>query len=172
VALYAGWSSRRSVILFVAVIGLALGGVAVWNLWHASQALLLISLGTLVLALSAVNAMLLPYSAEIYPTALRATGSGFAAAMTKFGGVLGPSAMLLTLNFSSGLHTPALVLGAVSLAALTLVAALLMLRYGSEVRRILPFSRRNTDPLVSSINADDSKSGRANPVTDSVGADG
>ncbi|MGH3740212.1 MAG: MFS transporter [Micromonosporaceae bacterium] len=136
VVLYAWWSGRRSLILFVTAIGVALGGVAMWSLWGTGHLVLLLSVGTLVLALSAVNAMLLPYSAEIYPTALRATGSGFAAAATKAGGVAGPFVMLLMLRFTTGVWV--IVLSAAVLAALSLVAALLMLRYGAEVARAKP----------------------------------
>ncbi|MGH3715157.1 MAG: MFS transporter [Micromonosporaceae bacterium] len=132
VLLYGRWSGRRALILFVTATGVSLGGVAAWLIWRTGPVLLLLSVGTLVLALSAVNAMLLPYSAEIYPTVLRATGSGFAAATTKFGGLLGPFAMLATLQVGAELHAPALVVSALCLAALSLLSAGLMLRYGQE----------------------------------------
>ncbi|MGH3737549.1 MAG: MFS transporter [Micromonosporaceae bacterium] len=130
VLLYAAWSGRRSLALFVAATGLALVGVAAWASWGAVPELLVVSVGTLVLALSAVNAILLPYSAELYPTALRATGSGFVAATTKAGGLLGPFAILATLRVGSG--TSPLVVSATAMAALSLLAAGLMLRYGTE----------------------------------------
>ncbi|WP_407939917.1 MFS transporter [Micromonospora tarapacensis] len=128
VLLYAGWSGRRALALFILVTGVGLGGVAVWSVGDAGQTLLLASIGLLVLALSAVNAMLLPYSAEIYPTATRATGSGFAGAATKVGGILGPSAMLLILSLGGGLAVPAIALG-----VLCLVAAGLLLAFGPEL---------------------------------------
>lgn len=132
VVLYGRWSGRRSLILFIAATAVALAGVAVWATWRTGPVLLVISVGTLVLALSAVNAMLLPYSAELYPTVLRATGSGFAAATTKFGGLLGPFAMLATWRVGAGLRTPGLVVSAICLGALSLLAAGLMLRFGQE----------------------------------------
>lgn len=138
VLLYGRWSGRRALILFVAATGLSLGGVAAWLVWRTGPVLLLLSVGTLILALSAVNAMLLPYSAEIYPTVLRATGSGFAAATTKFGGLLGPFAMLATLQIGAGTGTPGLVVSALCLAGLSLLAAGLMLRYGQETAPATP----------------------------------
>jgi MFS transporter, putative metabolite:H+ symporter len=127
VLLYTFWQGRRSLALFIAATAVGLGGIALWSARGTNGALLVFSVGMLVLALSGINAMLLPYSAEIYPTALRATGSGFAAATTKIGGVLGPSAMLLMLEINDGLRMPALIL-----AALGLAAAALMLRWGAR----------------------------------------
>ncbi len=131
VLLYMFWHGRRSLALFIAATALGLGGIALWSTRGTNGALLVFSVGVLVLALSGINAILLPYSAEIYPTALRATGSGFAAAATKVGGVLGPSAMLLMLKFDGGLGVPALVL-----AALGLGSAALMLRWGARANRV------------------------------------
>jgi putative MFS transporter len=127
VLLYMYWQGRRSLALFIAATAVGLGGIALWSTHGTNGALLVFSVGMLVLALSGINAMLLPYSAEIYPTALRATGSGLAAAATKIGGVLGPSAMLLMLEINDGLRIPAL-----TLAALGLAAAALMLKWGAR----------------------------------------
>lgn len=135
VVLYAAWSGRRSLILFMFAIALGLGGVALSTLLGSGELTLLLSVGILVLALSAVNAMLLPYTAEIYPTALRATGSGFAAAATKVGGVIGPLAMMVALRFSAGSGLRTIALSAAVLAGASVLAALLMLRYGTEVTR-------------------------------------
>ncbi|MFI7549001.1 MFS transporter [Micromonospora sediminimaris] len=128
VLLYAAWSGRRALALFIAITAIGLSGVALWSADSGGTALLLASIGLLVLSLSAVNAMLLPYSAEIYPTAMRATGSGFAGAATKVGGILGPSTMLLVLSLGNGLVLPAIALG-----VLCLVAAVLLLVFGPEL---------------------------------------
>ncbi|GAA1742089.1 MFS transporter [Luedemannella helvata] len=130
VLLYMYWHGRRSLALFIAATAVGLGGIALWSARGTNGALLVFSVGMLVLALSGINAMLLPYSAEIYPTALRATGSGFAAAATKVGGVLGPSAMLLMLKLDGGLRVPAFVLGALGLAS-----AALMLKWGARANQ-------------------------------------
>ncbi len=90
--LYGGWSSRKTMILFVAVTLAALVGFAVadpgsggvggpWLL--PLTILLLVGSGGMI-------AMLSPYAAEVYPTSLRGTGSGFAAGSSKFGGIVGP----------------------------------------------------------------------------------
>lgn len=135
VFLYAGWSGRRALALFVGATGVALSAMAIWAEGAGGQPLLVAAIALLVLSLSAVNAMLLPYSAEIYPTAMRATGSGFAGAATKFGGILGPSAMLLILALHDGLAVPA-----VALTVLCGVSLLLLLRFGPEVHT--SFGRR------------------------------
>lgn len=131
VLLYTYWHGRRSLALFIAATAVGLGGIAWWSTRGTNGALLVFSVGVLVLALSGINAMLLPYSAEIYPTALRATGSGFAAAATKVGGVLGPSAMLIMMEANGGLRVPAL-----ALAVLGLAAAALMLKWGARPERV------------------------------------
>ncbi|MCZ7422908.1 MFS transporter [Verrucosispora sp. WMMA2121] len=138
VLLYAAWSGRRALALFIAITAFGLGGVALWTADTGGTVLLLASIGLLVLSLSAVNAMLLPYSAEIYPTAMRATGSGFAGAATKVGGILGPSTMLLVLSLGGGLVLPAVALG-----VLCLTAAGLLLVFGPELgASVGPLARR------------------------------
>ncbi|MEG3633527.1 MFS transporter [Micromonospora palythoicola] len=138
VLLYAAWSGRRALALFIAITAVGLGGVALWTTDSGGTVLLLASIGLLVLSLSAVNAMLLPYSAEIYPTAMRATGSGFAGAATKVGGILGPSTMLLILSLGGGLVAPAIALGVLCLAATAL-----LLVFGPELgASVGPLARR------------------------------
>ena len=48
-----------------------------------------IAIAALLVSVSGVIAMLIPYAAEIYPLRLRGTGSGVIAASSKFGGILG-----------------------------------------------------------------------------------
>ncbi|MPZ81896.1 MAG: MFS transporter, partial [Actinophytocola sp.] len=85
--LYGRWSSRGSMILYsvltVAVLGcFTVVGKADW---------MILALVALLLSTSAgMIAMLSPYSTEQYPTELRATGSGVAAAASKAGGMIGP----------------------------------------------------------------------------------
>ncbi len=132
VVLYAGWSSRSALALFLLVMAVSLGGVVVWTLTGRGSVLLTFCIGGLVLALTAVNAMLLPYSAEIYPTSVRATGTGFAGAATKLGGVLGPYFMLLVLRIGGGgLRLPSLVL-----ATACAISALLLMRFGPRLVRL------------------------------------
>jgi putative MFS transporter len=59
-----------------------------------SGPLLVALISVLLSGTAGMIAMLAPYAAEVYPTTLRATGSGVAAASSKVGGMLGP--LLLT----------------------------------------------------------------------------
>jgi putative MFS transporter len=68
-----------------------------------------------------------PYSAEVYPTSVRATGAGLAAGAGKFGGFLGQSAVVASL-------TPALALAAGLVAAPVALAAVTLALAGHETR--------------------------------------
>ena len=97
--LYGFWSSRRTMVLFAVGTAAVLAGFAVFKpgvspaLFSALTALLLIGLGGMI-------AMLLPYSAELYPTKLRASGGGVTASSSRIGGVVGPSAVALIMTLS------------------------------------------------------------------------
>lgn len=84
---------------------------------------------TLLIAVSGVIAMLIPYAAEIYPVHLRGTGSGVVAASSKFGGIVGAAIALL--GFFDQMAVSALVL-AVPMA----VSAWLLARRGIETRGV------------------------------------
>ena len=65
--------------------------------------------------------MLSPYAAEVFPTELRGTGSGIAAASSKVGGMVGPPVMGMLLTTSAGIAAPALAVAVpVALAAVVL----------------------------------------------------
>jgi putative MFS transporter len=81
----------------------------------------------LLVSVSGVIAMLIPYAAEIYPVHLRGTGAGIVAASSKFGGILG-----------AGFGVAGL-LGQFATSALTIavpmaVAGVLLWRAGIETR--------------------------------------
>jgi putative MFS transporter len=88
--LYHRWSSFRSLVLFIALttasllalFALGAGGIR-------SEAATIVATASLLVSVSGVIAMLIPYAAEIYPVQLRGTGSGVVAAASKFGGILG-----------------------------------------------------------------------------------
>ena len=122
--LYARWSSRRSMLTY------SVGTVAVLVLFAVlspqrpgSGTLLVVLVSVLLAGLGGMIAMLSPYAAEVYPTTLRATGSGVAAASSKIGGMLGP----LLITSTIGIDTLALVC-----AAPVAVAAVLLWRTGQE----------------------------------------
>lgn len=88
--LYYRWSSVRALVLFIALTTLCLlAFCAMGWLQLRSQAATVAATAALLISVSGVIAMLIPYAAEIYPVHLRATGSGMIAASSKLGGILG-----------------------------------------------------------------------------------
>ena len=127
--LYARWSSRGTLILAAAVEAAALGVFAVdggtivhhTNVFTALIVVLLISMWATISALA-------PYGAEVYPTGIRAVGSGVVAGATKLGGVL-------ALGLSVAAIAPPGLAGAALLAGVPAgLAALMLLFYGIETR--------------------------------------
>lgn len=126
--LYHRWSSFRSLVLFIAFTALALLAFAVMGwLQLRSNALTTAATAALLVSISGVIAMLIPYATEIYPVHLRGTGSGMIAASSKLGGILG--AGLGVLGFFSHFAWSALLI-AVPMG----VAALVLWRNGVETR--------------------------------------
>jgi putative MFS transporter len=126
--LYHRWSSFKSLVLFIALTTLSLlalfalgaGGVR-------AEAATVVATASLLVSVSGVIAMLIPYAAEIYPVQLRGTGSGVIAAASKFGGILG--AGLGVLGFFSHFALSALLV-AVPMA----VSGVMLWRSGIETR--------------------------------------
>jgi hypothetical protein len=81
----------------------------------------------LLVSVSGVIAMLIPYAMEIYPAHLRGTGSGVIAAASKFGGILGAGLGVLGLlgNF---------MLSALLIAVPMAISGVLLWRGGIETR--------------------------------------
>ena len=126
--LYHAWSSFRSLVLFIGLSTLALLGFC-WIGWAGVQApwLVMAMAVLLLVGISGVIAMLIPYAAEIYPVHLRGTGSGVIAASSKFGGILGAGAGVLGLfeHFA---------LSALVIAVPMAVSGAMLLRSGIETR--------------------------------------
>lgn len=128
--LYHRWSSFRTLVAFIVMTALALLGFAVLaGLGVKSPGLTVAVTAALLIAVSGVIAMLIPYAAEIYPVHLRGTGSGVVAASSKAGGILG--AGLALLGFFDQLALSAVVL-ALPMAA----SALLLAGRGVETRGV------------------------------------
>jgi putative MFS transporter len=128
--LYGRWSSWKSMIGFAMLTAASLCTFAVVGdgLGRASPSLIIGLTAVLMLASTAVVSMLSPYAAEVYPTDLRGTGSGLAAAASKLGGMVGPPAIGALLT-AGGVVLPALA------AALPLgIAAVALLFLGEETR--------------------------------------
>jgi len=83
----------------------------------------------LLISVSGVIAMLIPYAAEIYPVQLRGTGSGVIAAASKLGGIIG--AGLGVLGFFEHFIASALLI-AVPMA----VSGIMLFRGGVETRGV------------------------------------
>lgn len=121
--LYGLWSSRRSMILFAVVTCAALAlfaaldpGAGGRNAQWLMPLIVLLMLGT-----GGVIAMLSPYTAEVYPTRLRGTGSGIAAGSSKVGGIVAPPIAAWIIGAAPGFATLGVVLAVpVALSALVL----------------------------------------------------
>ncbi|TFH66509.1 MAG: MFS transporter, partial [Gemmatimonadales bacterium] len=121
--LYGMWSSKRTMILYAALTALTMVGFAFLDPdpTRANPTILTILLVSLFVASGGVISMLSPYTAEVYPTALRGSGSGLAAGSSKLGGILGPPVIASLMAISPGLALPALASAApIALSALVL----------------------------------------------------
>ena len=121
--LYGLWSSKKSMVLYAALTSLTLVGFAVVGPSSASGNQVVLGALVILLLISSggVISMLSPYTAEVYPTELRGTGSGLAAGSSKLGGILGPPLAAGLLAIAPGFAAPALVMAApMALAAVVL----------------------------------------------------
>ena len=126
--LYHRWSSFKSLVLFIALTALTLlGFFAMVSAGVQSKAATIAATVALLVSVSGVIAMLIPYAAEIYPVHLRGTGSGVIAASSKFGGILG--AGLGVLGFFGNFALSALLI-AVPMA----ISGVMLWRSGIETR--------------------------------------
>ena len=129
--LYGYWSSRKTMMLFTALTGAALLAFALVDpgAGGARTAWLVPLMGLLLVGSGGIISMLSPYTAEVYPTWLRGTGSGFAAGCSKLGGILAPPLVALTL-----LHFPGFVMIGVVTALPVLISTLVLAFGGIETR--------------------------------------
>jgi MFS transporter, putative metabolite:H+ symporter len=128
---YGKWSSRKSMVAFALASIVCAVGLA----WLAPSAgtnrvAIVTMLALLYAATGGVIAMLSPYTAEVYPTRLRGTGSGVSAGSSKLGGLVGGIASVTGLiGVASGMMRPA-ILVSIPMA----VAAILVAVRGIETR--------------------------------------
>ena len=128
--LYGLWSSKKSMVLFAIITAIALIAFAVVDPGSDGNTSLIMPLVVLLLVGSGgVISMLSPYTAEVYPTSMRGTGSGFAAGSSKFGGMIAPPAAAAALTV-----VPGFTLIGLAVAAPVLVSALLLMLTGVETR--------------------------------------
>ncbi len=122
--LYGRWSSKQTMILYALATGVTLLIFALLDPMAGGRSVLFIGLVvTLLVGSTGVIATLSPYTAEIYPTHLRGTGSGFAAASSKLGGIFGPPVVALLLAATGTLTMPAMAAAAPMVLAAAVLAA-------------------------------------------------
>ncbi|MEO5903731.1 MAG: MFS transporter, partial [Gemmatimonadaceae bacterium] len=129
--LYGMWSSRKTMVLFAAITTLALVAFAVVDPGGGGQnmSMLMPLMVLLLIGSGGIISMLSPYTAEVYPTAFRGTGSGWAAGSSKVGGIIAPPAAVILLSLVPGFRLIALVV-AVPVA----ISGILLLFAGVETR--------------------------------------
>lgn len=129
--LYGLWSSKKSMILFAMITASALIAFAVVDPGAAGRRTLLLMpfMVLLLVGSGGVISMLSPYTAEVYPTALRGTGSGLAAGSSKIGGIIAPPLAALILGIVPGFTLLGLVV-----AAPVVMSALILGVTGVETR--------------------------------------
>ena len=128
--LYGFWSSRKTIIIMAGLTAAALTGFVVAGSHVAhNSALLHLLLIVPIWGISSLIAVTAAYASEIYPTRVRARGTGLAAAGTKIGGVLILAAVAAKVTAPS-ISVTAL-LGAIPMLA----AIVLIIRFGVETRK-------------------------------------
>jgi putative MFS transporter len=128
--LYGFWSSKKTVLLVMAMMGSALAIFSVMgNRVADNTTLLYILLVVPVWGISILNSVLAAYSAEIYPTVIRARGSGLSAGATKAGGVVILALVVLAFSAPSVRLTAAIGFIPMALAFIGLIL------FGPETRR-------------------------------------
>lgn len=128
--LYGFWSSRKTIILMAAMTAAALiGFVLAGERVADNSALLHVLLVVPIWGISSLTAVTAAYASEIYPTRIRARGTGLAAAGTKLGGVLILAAV------AAAVAAPSISVTAL-LGAVPLVGAIVLITlFGVETRK-------------------------------------
>ncbi|MFF4801035.1 MFS transporter [Streptomyces sp. NPDC001351] len=104
--LYMHWSARGTMVVYAALTVAALLTLAAVGM-DGSRPVLLATVMLLFAGTAGVIALIGPYTAEIYPLALRGTAGGWAAAVGKSGGAFGPPLIALVLSAPGGIRTAA-----------------------------------------------------------------
>jgi putative MFS transporter len=127
--LYGFWSSHRTMIICAVVNAATLAAFAILGQRTAAHPTLLhVLIVLLLVSTAAMLATLIPYSSEVYPTLIRARGTGLAGMSARAGGLLGVGLVV------AGITPPSLT-GAALLGIIPVtLAALTIGRYGTETR--------------------------------------
>jgi len=125
---YHNWSARGTLTVCAILTTLALFGFVLAHSLFASHVFVLAALIVVLLAASSgAIAALTPYTAEVFPLRLRATGAGWSAGCSKAAGVTTLSAALIGV-------TPGIAVGAFIAAIPTACAAIAISYFGTETK--------------------------------------
>ena len=128
--MYGFWSSKKTIIVITSLTAAALFGfVIAGDAIVQNRTLLYALLVVPIWGISSVVAVLSVYSAEIYPTRIRSRGTGFAAGVSKAGGV----AIIGLVVF--GIATPSIATVALLGAIPMTLAVFLVAFFGVETRQ-------------------------------------
>jgi len=121
--MYGFWSSKKTILILGSVTAVALFGfVIAGDAIMQNRMLLYMLLVVPIWGISSVVAVLSVYSSEIYPTRIRARGTGFAAGASKAGGVV------IIFLVSTGITVPSIttvaLIGAIPMALAVILAAI------------------------------------------------
>jgi putative MFS transporter len=143
--LYGMWSSKKSMIAFALITAGALIAFSIIDPGAGSRntAWLMPLMVLLLVGSGGIISMLSPYTAEVYPTQLRGTGSGFAAGASKVGGIIAPPVAVILLAAVPGFRLIGLIV-----AIPVVLSALILWWVGVETRdRALEELHRQAGPV-------------------------
>jgi putative MFS transporter len=123
--LYSAWSTKKALLLSVAVTLVGLAGVLWLAAAEGTSPVLPVAL--LIVGSNGIIAMLLPYAAESFPLRIRARATGWIAACSKLGGVFAQALSIIAI-------IPTLAASAVLIALPTVFSLLLLAWFGRETR--------------------------------------
>jgi putative MFS transporter len=127
--LYHWWGSKRTTLCLTGLIAIGLAVfILLGNQVTSSHGWLYVLLVVPVCGVNILNAVLAAYTAEVYPTAIRARGSGLSAGATKTGGVA--ILCLVVIAFAAPSIRMTAALGTVPMVAAVIVLAV----FGPETR--------------------------------------
>jgi MFS transporter, putative metabolite:H+ symporter len=127
--MYGAWSSRKTLVVLGMLTAISLAGfVVLGNAVAENRALLYGLLIIPITGISSIQAVLVAYASEVFPTRVRGRATGLGAGASKLGGVLIVALVVLAVAPPS-LRVTALV-GAVPMA----IGALAVVAYGVETR--------------------------------------
>ncbi|WP_037894114.1 MFS transporter [Streptomyces sp. NRRL WC-3626] len=166
--LYMRWSAKGTMVVYAALTVAALLVLAAVGM-DGSRPVLLTAVILLFAGTAGVIALIGPYTAEIYPMAIRGTAGGWAAAVGKSGGAFGPPLIALVLSAPGGMRTAA-VLAALPMAVAGGAVAFRGSDPGAAAQR--PEDARLNAELDDLIRGEALPAERTTPTAPAAGGDG